>query len=423
MSTSRSYRVLRHRDFRLLWAAEALSMTGSHIQRVAISWQVFQITGDPFKLGLLGLCRFVPVLLFGVVGGVFADRGDRRRTLVVAQSALFAVNALFAVLTLTGSISLIAIYLLTALAATVEGISNPTRQALLPVLVPRNELPPASTMAILGSHAASVVGPALGGVIIAALGVGAAYIVGTISFAAMIVAVMLMRARPPRIPITMSGFAAALEGLRFLRDTPVLLGVMAADFAATLFGVSTALMPIFAEDVLGAGPRGLGWLLAAPAAGAVATALFLSVGRLPDRAGLSILASIVVYGLCLVGFGLSTTLWLSLALLAGSGAADSVSMTLRHAARNVLTPDDLRGRVAAAQRTMGNGGPQLGEFRAGAMASVVGVGPSVALGGMGTVLSAVVIGLVIPAIPRYRFSKGIPDVIPARTAQSSGAND
>jgi MFS family permease len=398
-------------------------MTGSHIQRVAVTWQVFQLTGDPFMLGLLGLCRFVPILFFGIVGGVLADRGDRRRTLVLTQGILLLLAMIFAVLTITDTISLIAIYLLTALVSTVEGISNPTRQALLPVLVPRADLPPASTMTILGSHAASVTGPALGGVIIASLGVGAAYVIDALSFGAVIVAVLLMRSRPPSIPIKMSGISAAIEGLRFLRNTPVLLGVMVADFAATFFGVSTVLMPIFAEDILNAGPRGLGLLLAAPAAGAVVTALILSVSRLPDRAGFGIVASIVVYGLCLVGFGLSELLWLSLTLLAISGAADAVSMTLRHATRNLLTPDELRGRVAAAQRTMGMGGPQLGEFRAGVTASVVGAGSAVALGGIGTVLSALIVSVVIPAIPNYRFSSVVRSATGAETVQPQGTND
>jgi MFS family permease len=396
--------VLRHHDFRLLWSAEVLSMIGSQIQRVAVTWQVYELTGDAFKLGLLGLCRFVPVILFGIAGGVLADRGDRRRTLILSQLGLLACSLALASLTLTDNIGLAAIYLLTVIGATVEGISNPTRQALIPLVVPKVDFPAASTMNILAFQLAMVTGPAIGGVIIASLGVAAAYIIDALSFTAVIGAVLLMRTRPPRVTMSIGGFAAALEGLRFVRTTPVLLGVMIADFIATLFGACTTLMPIFAEDVLGVGARGLGLLMSAPAAGAVIVATILSVTRLPDRAGLAILGAIGLYGASLVGFGLSTSFPLSLLFLAGSGAADVLSATLRHATRTLLSPDELRGRVASVYRTLAVGGPQLGEFRAGVTASAIGAGPAVALGGVATIVTAGAIALLIPAINRYRFS-------------------
>ena len=390
-------------------------MIGSQIQRVAITWQVYELTGDAFKLGLLGLCRFVPVILFGIVGGVIADRGDRRRTLMTAQAALLLMSLGLAALTITGSISLLAIYLLTIAAATVEGISNPTRQALIPLVVPKQDFPAASTMNILAFQMAMVTGPAIGGVIIAQLGVGAAYLIDALSFTVVIGGVLLMRTRPPRITLAIGGYAAALEGLRFLRHTPVLLGVMVADFVATFFGACTTLMPIFAEDVLGVGPSGLGLLLAAPAAGAVTVATILSVSRLPDHAGLGVLVSIAVYGACLIGFGMSENFVLSLLFLAGTGASDVVSATLRHATRNLLAPDELRGRVAALYRTMAVGGPQLGEFRAGVTATFIGAGPAVALGGLATVAAAGIVGYVWPAVARYRFST-TPVVISAEPA-------
>lgn len=402
--SSRSYRVLRYRDFRLLWSAEALSQAGSQIQRVAIAWQVYELTHDAFKLGLLGLFRFIPILFFGLVGGVIADRGDRRHTLIWTQTALLALALVLAAMSSTGHITVWVIYLVTMVAAVFEGISNPTRQALMPLLVPRAELPAASTMGVLVSHVSQVVGPAAGGIIIATIGVTGAYVIDALSFLAVIVAVLLMHQRPPAIAVTMSGYQAALEGLRFLKNTPTLFGVMLADFLATLFGACTALMPIFADEVLGVGPRGLGFLLAAPAAGAVTMAIVMSVTHLPDKAGLWVLGSIVAYGCFLVGFGLSTTLWVSMLFLAFSGAADSISMALRHAARTLLTPDDLRGRVASVHRAMGMGGPQLGEFQKGITASLIGAGPAVALGGICTVGVAAVIAWIFPTVTRYRLS-------------------
>jgi MFS family permease len=402
--SSRSYRVLRYRDFRLLWSAEALSQAGSQIQRVAIAWQVYELTHDAFKLGLLGLFRFIPILIFGLVGGVIADRGDRRRTLVWTQSALLVLALFLAIMSGTGHVTVWLIYLVTMIAAIFEGISNPTRQALMPLLVPRTELPAASTMGVLVSHVSQVVGPAAGGIIIATLGVTGAYAIDALSFLAVIVAVLMMHQRPPPVAITMSGYQAALEGLRFLKNTPTLFGVMLADFFATLFGAFTVLMPIFADEVLDVGPRGLGFLLAAPAAGAVTMAILLSVTHLPDKAGLWVLGSIVAYGCFLVGFGISTTLWVSMLFLAFSGAADAISMALRHAARTLLTPDDLRGRVASVHRALGMGGPQLGEFQKGITASLIGAGPAVAIGGIATVGVAAVIAYVFPSVARYRMS-------------------
>lgn len=403
MSDGRSFRVLRHRDYRLLMFGETISTAGSQIQRAAVAWQVFRITEDPLQLGLLGLCRFVPIILFGIAGGVMADRGNRRTTLLVTQAVLLFNSAMLALLTWSGSISMAVIYGFVIVSAIVESVSNPTRQALIPLLVPRDELPAASTVNLVGMHVASVGGPAIGGLIIAWLGVSAAYVVDACTFLAVIVAVLMMRARPALPPIVMSGFAAALEGFAFLRGSPVLLGVMLTDFLATFFGVSTALMPIFAEEVLNAGPRGLGLLLSAPAAGAVISAVALSLIRIPNRVGFLVLAAVAVYGACIVGFGLSRNLWLSLLFLAGSGAADSVSMTLRHVMRTMLTPDELRGRIAAVQRTLGAGGPQLGEFKTGALASVMGSGPAVALGGAATLLTALFVMRIVPEIGRYRL--------------------
>ncbi len=403
--SSRSYRVLRYRDFRYLWVAEALSQAGSQIQRVAIAWQVYELTHSAFDLGLLGLFRFIPILIFGLIGGVVADRGNRRRTLLWTQFALLALAVVLVGLSSSGQITIWAIYIITMVSAIFEGIANPTRQALLPLLVPRTELPAASTMGVLISHVSQVVGPAVGGIIIATVGSTGAYVVDAISFLAVIFAVLLMHQRPPAVAVTMSGYQAALEGLRFLRDTPTLFGVMLADFLATLFGACTTLMPIFADEVLGVGPRGLGFLLAAPAAGAVTMAIFLSATHLPDRAGLWVLGSIVAYGCFLVGFGLSTTLWVSLIFLAFSGAADAISMALRHAARTLLSPDDLRGRVAAVHRSLGMGGPQLGEFMKGISASVIGAGLAVAIGGVATVGVAAVVAWAYPSVARYRMSE------------------
>ena len=428
VSRDRAYRTLRHRDFRLLWAAGGVSSAGTQIQQVAVAWQVFELSRNPVALGGLGLARFVPILVFGLAGGVLADRHDRRRTLLAAQAALGTVSALFALLTFAGRITVPAIYLLTMVAAVFAAVAGPTRQALIPSLVPDEELAGAMSMSILAGNAATVAGPALGGLIIGFAGTGLAYAIDAASFALVGITVLLLHARPVLARQTASGWAAALEGLRFLRGSPALLGVMALDFVATFFGASTVLMPLFATEVLKTGPTGLGVLLAAPAAGALLGGSAMAAARIPDRPGLGIVGAVVGYGLCLLGFGLSTSLWLSLALLAGSGAADAVSMAMRHTLRNLLTPDELRGRIAAAHSTFAMGGPQLGEFESGLVAARFGAPIAVAAGGLLAVVGALATAWLVPSITAFRVSgvhrPGVPvdpadDVAPA----PGGAHD
>ncbi len=412
--TGRAYAVLRFRDYRLLWSAEIISTLGTQIQRVAVAWQVFELTGDPLQLGLLGLCRFVPILIFGLAGGVMADRGDRRRTLVTSQLALLAISAILAALTLTGNAHLLVIYLVTIVGAIFSAVAGPTRQALVPLLVPRQEMAGAMTMNILGSQVSAVAGPAIGGLIISQWGLAAAYGLDALSFVAVIVAVLAMRARPEPPVRVLGGWDAALEGLRFLRQSPILLGIMSVDFVATFFGASTVLMPIFATEILGVGPSGLGVLLAAPAAGAVAGSAIMSVARLPVWPGRGVLIAVATYGVCMLGFGLSQTFLISILFLIGSGAADAVSMALRHTMRNLATPDALRGRVAAAHTTFAAGGPQLGEFEAGAVAALVGAGQSVTLGGAGTIIAAMLVAWRVPAIASYQTTKEAPVALSPR---------
>jgi MFS family permease len=402
----RPFRALRYRDFRLLWTAELLSQIGTQVQRVAVAWQVFELTGDPFQLGLLGLVRFVPLFLFGIAGGVVADRYDRRRTLILVQVALMTIAAAFAGMTALGAITLPWIYALTALSALFSAVSAPTRHALVPTLVPEAAMPAAMTMGVLAFQSAGMAGPALGGALVASAGIAISYAVDAVTFALVALAAAALHARPIRTAPVTGGWAAAVEGLRFLWASPVLLGTMALDFLANFFGASTTLMPIFAADILGGGPRTLGLLLSAPAAGAVAGATVMASRRSLSRPGVGILVAIVVYGLSLTAFALSRNLWLSLACLAASGVADSVSVSQRHTLRNLITPDRLRGRVAAAHSTFAAGGPQLGEFEAGIIASWTSAPTAVAIGGIGTVLAALAVARRVPGIARFRWETG-----------------
>jgi MFS family permease len=406
----RPFRVLRHRDFRLIWSAEVLSQIGTQIQRVAVAWQVFELTGDPFHLGLLGLVRFVPLFLFGLAGGVVADRHDRRQTLIVSQVALMVVAGAFAGLTAAGGMTLAWIYGLTALSALFGAVAAPTRHALIPTLVPTASIPAAMSMGVLAFQGAGMAGPAIGGVLVASVGIAPSYAVDALSFGLVAIAAFALHSRPTRPPPVISGRAAAIEGLRFLRESPVLLGTMSLDFLASFFGACSTLMPIFASEVFGGGPQTLGWLLTAPAAGAVIGATIMASRPPLTRPGVGILAAIVVFGLSITAFALSRNLLPALAFLAVSGAADSVSVSQRHTLRNLLTPDRLRGRVAAAHSTFAAGGPQLGDVRSGIVASWIGAPAAVAIGGLAAVLTSLIVAHQVPGIAGFRWESAQPSL-------------
>lgn len=399
---SPAFQTFRHRDFRLLWTADTVAILGAQIQTVAIIWQVYELTGDELALGLLGLFRFVPVLLFGLYGGVIADRRERRQILIVTHVLLMATTAVLTTTTALGATSMPLIYGVTVVASALNAFAGPARQAIIPNLVPRQEIAGAAAVTNLAMQTASIGGPALGGVIIGSLGLTAAYAFGTITFVAVIIAARMIRTRETIVSSGTNGVAAVREGLAFLWATPILLAVMSLDFVATFFAASTTLMPIFAEDILRMGPDGLGLLLSAPAVGAVTGSIVMSAMPMPRRPGLGIVLAVLAYGACIIGFGLSSVLWISLAFLAGSGAADAVSMAMRHTIRNLVTPDEFRGRIAAAHTTFARGGPQLGEVRSGVMASMFGAQAAVALGGLATVIACLVLARLVPQLHRYQ---------------------
>lgn len=389
MSSRNAFSTLRHVDFRKLWLADTLSVLGWQIQRMAITWHVYQLTGDALALGMLGLARFAPVIVFGLLGGVIADQRDRRMVLVYTHIALMLSSAALVIATLAERDTLAVIYAVTLASSALNSLAGPARQALIPNLVPRNEIAGAATMANLAMQAAMVVGPAIGGVLIAQTSLSLVYGLNAIGFVAVIAAALAIQARPEIHVTTERGLGAIKAGFVFLWQTPILLAVMGLDFIATFFGAFTNLLPIFAEEIFGGGANTLGLMLSAPAVGAVIGSLVFGLMRMPVRPGRGMVACVTAYGLCIVGFGLSPSLWLAMLFLAGTGAADSISMALRHTIRNLVTPDNYRGRIASAHSMFAMGGPQLGEFRAGAMASGMGAPAAIVIGGIGTVLAAI----------------------------------
>ena len=379
---------LRYRDFRLLWVGQLISIAGSQMRLVAVNWQVYELARrgggiDPaLALGLIGLARVIALLISAPLSGLVADRRDRRWVLVITSLVALATSAALALATELNAASVWLIYAMVIAAAVAGAFEMPARQALLSNLVPAHVLPNALSLNIIAWQVATVVGPGLAGALIAWGGAAPVYWIDAVSFLAVVVSAALMRtsAAPPA-PQGRPTLHDALEGLRFVFRTRLIASTMLLDFFATFFGAATTLLPLFADQVLHVGPVELGWLYAAPAAGAVLAAAALTSIQI-RRQGTVLLWAVALFGLATVLFGLSTWLWLTLAALAVSGAADTVSMVIRGTIRNLMTPNELRGRMTAVNMVFFAGGPQLGELESGVLASLIGAQPAVAIGGL-----------------------------------------
>ena len=392
---------MQHRDFRLLWAGRIVSALGAQMQLVSVGWQVYQLTDSPLSLGLIGLFRAGPAILFSLAGGALADAIDRRRLLLLTQPVLMLTALGLALTTLLDVVTVPLIYGFIFVSAAAQALDNPARQAIVPGLVPREHLINAYAWDITGMQVAALAGPAVGGFAIARFGVGATYALHAASYLAVIAALLLMRTRVAPGG-QRAGLAAVVEGLRFVRRHEIALPVMLLDFFAMFFGSAVALLPVYARDILRVGPQGLGWLYAAEAIGGAAGAVVMTASGGVRRPGPPLLLSVLAFGACSAGFGLSRNFWLSLALLAGAGLADTVSMVMRRSIIQLSTPDALRGRVTSANMIFVLSGPQLGQLESGAVAAWAGPTVSVVSGGIGAALAALAIGALVPAIREYR---------------------
>jgi MFS family permease len=402
---------LRSRNFRLLWFGQGVSGVGSMMQVGAINWQLYALTHHALSLGLIGLFRVVPIVLFSLIGGTVADAWDRRKVMLATQTMLSGVAVALGWLTVTHHMSAAAIYGLTVVGAAAMSFDNPARQALLPSLLPRRDFAGAVALNSMMMRTATIVGPPVAGLLIARGGLGYTYWINAASFLAVIGALLLMRLSPAVTEPTEGevlaekaqvSWSALTEGLRFVWNTPILVWTLSLDFLATFFSSSTALLPIFAKDILHAGARGYGLLGAADAVGALGAGLFLSWGKPVVRQGKTILWAVVAYGLATVLFGWSRVFWLSWVALALTGVADSVSTVLRQTIRQLVTPNRLRGRMTSVNMIFFMGGPQLGELEAGLAANWLGAPWSVITGGLGCLLTVALVAARAPMLRNYR---------------------
>ena len=393
-SSNSAFAALRHRDFRLLWLGQIVSVTGSQMQFVAINWHVYLLTKSAFALGLVGLFRGVPIIVCSLAGGVVADAVDRKRLMIVTQTVMLASAALLTAGTVAGLESVWPIYILSAFASAASAFDVPARQALMPTLVPAQDFPNAVSLGIAVFNIATISGPAIAGFLLAESGPAVIYGINAISFLAVIAALLLMRASgSPELQTERRdalSFAALKEGLRFVWHTPIIVQTMTLDFAATFFASATLLLPIFAQKRLHVGARGYGFLAAAPAIGSVLTALVMARLGSFRRQGRLVVSSVAVFGVANALFGISTVYWFSLLMLAVTGAAYTVSTVLRQTIRQLVTPNHLRGRMTSINMMFFMGGPQLGELEAGSLAAIIGAPLSVVIGGIGSLVCAAI---------------------------------
>ena len=406
------FAALQHRNFRLLWIGLLVSFSGSLMQSAAILWHVSLLVPDnrrALALGMVGLVRVGPIVFFSLLSGVAADAFNRRKLMLLTQTMMAALAAALAILTWRGLDAVWPIYAISAASAAAGAFDMPARQALTPNLVPREHLPNALTLNTIMFQVAAVGGPALGGIVIAQLGIAWAYLLNAISFL-FVIGALLMMTNEAGAPDTGGAHDraqftthAALEGLRFVFRQPLIRSTMLLDFFATFFSSATALLPIYAQDILNVGARGYGWLYAAPAAGAILfSAIMVRAVDAIDWRGRVLAAAVMGYGLATIVFGVSTSFWLSFLALAATGATDTVSMVFRNLIRQLETPDHLRGRMIGVNMVFFMGGPQLGELEAGLVANWLGAVFSVVSGGVACMIATAWIVGRTPALTAYR---------------------
>jgi MFS family permease len=416
---NRRLAALRFRDFRLLWIGQLVSMIGSQMQVTAVNWHIYELlrgqsytimlAGYPIDLGAealglgaLGLVRIVPIIVFALIGGMLADARNRRAVLLWTQAALLLFSALLAAVTFTGNATVLAIYLLTAAASAASAFDNPARQSLVPNIVPPKHLSNAVSLNVLQWQIGTIVGPAVAGVMVARLNIGLVYVVDALSFAAVILALLMMEYRGGAAAReTGLGWSALVEGIRYTFGSRIIMSTMLLDFVATFFSSARTMLPIVADRILHVGPEGYGLLNTAQPAGAFAAGAITALRKDVRRQGVVLLTSVAIYGLATALFGASTGFLLSYILLALTGAGDTVSTVVRGTIRQLITPDELRGRMTSVNMVFFMGGPQLGELEAGLVASAFGAPIAIVTGGIATVLFTAWIAWRYPALRNY----------------------
>ena len=405
---------LHHRRFRLLWLGLLFSIAGSQMQVSALLWHISTLSDEPIALGGIGLARILPIIAFSLISGSIADVYNRRRIMFFTQGTMTLVALGLSCLTLCGEINIWLIYLLTAIQAVAAAFDLPARQALVPNLVPARDLPNAFSLQSIAAQTGAIVGPALGGLVIAYLGQAYVYLINAVSFLAVFIALILMGSVEQNTNQTQRravSRTAITEGIQFILHQPIILSTMLIDFFATFFSSANTLMPLIATDRLGVGVIEYGWLNAAQSIGAVIAAVVISqLGQIP-RQGRLFLIAVVSFGVFTILFGLASSFLAAMLALVFVGASDSVSTIIRNTIRQLQTPDYIRGRMVSINQIFFTGGPQLGEVEAGVVAQIFGPVFAIISGGIGCLLA---VGIIVRRWPQLRTYNGDEPIMSGR---------
>ena len=400
---------LKHKKFFYLWLGQLISITGTQMQLWALFWHINQLDENPMALGGIGVARILPVIIFSLIGGALADSFDRRKVMFATQSIAAVLALTLALFTQFGQITIWHIYVITALQAVVVAFDGPSRQALIPNLLPKEDLPNAFSMTFTAFQAGAVIGPALSGFFIAGFGQEAVYYFNAISFVAVLVALLLIGDVPQVIGEKTAGISmeAIKDGIRFILSKPIIFSTMMVDFVATFFASASTLMPIIAKDVLDVGVVEYGYLSAASAVGAVAVALVISQIKEIRKQGMVFVTAVVIFGIATIIFGITKSFIVAWLAIAVTGGADGVSTIVRNTIRQLQTPDHVRGRMTSINQIFFMGGPQLGEIEAGAVAQFFGAPFAVITGGIGCIVGTLLIIWKWPQLREYNGDEPI----------------
>jgi MFS family permease len=392
----------QHRSFVLFWCARTFTNGAYMMQGVAVGWQLYELTNDPFDLGLVGLVQFVPLVAFALVIGQVADLFDRRVVVAACQVGKALAALALALGTVRGWLGRDAMLAVLFLSGTVRAFEIPTIHALLPGLVPTTLLPRAIAASASAQQTAVICGPSIGGLLYTTLGAATVYATCAAVFVAAGVLISLVhpRADAPKAERKPISLETLFAGFAYIRSRPILLGAISLDLFAVLLGGVTALLPIYARDILQAGPWALGVLRSAPAVGALAVSIVLARHAIAGRAGRVMFAAVGMFGLASFAFGLSTSVVLSFLALMVYGAADAVSVVIRQSLVQMRTPYDMLGRVMAVNSMFTGSSGSLGEFRAGTVAAWLGAVPSALIGGLGAIMVMLVWMWAFPQLRR-----------------------
>jgi MFS family permease len=398
-SAENRFGAFRHSSYRQFFSARFFSAFAIQIVSVSVGWQMYEVTGNAFYLGLIGLFQFLPSLLLILVTGTVADRHNRRRIMAICLLIAAGCAAALLGLTLAHSFSPWPVFAILVVFGIERAFMGPAVQSLAPNLVPVEDLPNAIAWNSSSWQLASILGPVAGGLLYG-LGASVAYSVALVLFIVSAMLAVTIRKPEQRGPAKAISLETMLAGFKFISQEKVVLGAISLDLFAVLLGGAVALMPIFAKEVLTLGPWGLGLLRAAPGIGAITVAIILAFKPIRHHAGLLMFVGVGFFGISTVVFGLSETAWVSIAALVVMGASDMVSVYVRETLIALWTPDEVRGRVNAVNSVFVGASNELGEFRAGTMAHVVGAVPAVVIGGAGTLAVAVIWALSFSKLRR-----------------------